>query len=296
MPKSRSATRSAGGFGHNPKYVPAGGDFPEAYTAISFDDAPVSNTYTGETGSADVDVQNGGPTPYFEHVAGGGWTSGGAAKFYAATEASSTGVYRGLTNIEFPSDTAQLNIRYLTKWNSAWAGALDAYTGSAPAEKGDMFWIGSTRFWAAQNHIGGAVGALPLGCTQVTQSYDGTLFRVHGGSIACDYQGTYEVAGCDAYSTRWGDRPFLLGEWVDEWVCVEFELTTSGRWKIYITTQDRAYDGPYMESTNSGSGAITVTGISGMYFHEQPGAASGAYVMMDELYVAGSYIGPPAGF
>lgn len=257
---------------------------------VNFASGPSDDTYTGSVGSLAVDARNGTPTPYHEYVSDGGWGSGGAAKFYGST--SGGGVYRGFVP-SYSGSPSQINIRYLMKWNSAWSGTASGYGGGASNLKGNIFDIGSTRIWTQEKDMNSSLGAAPAPYFQLAQSYNNTLYRIHGGVL--DSGTDYTVAGSDANSSKWGDLAFLFGQWVDEWVCFEYELASSGRCKYYIWTSDRTFDGPYMEATGISSGTIAITGISGMYFHDS-GAASGSYIMIDELVIASGYIGPPAGF
>jgi hypothetical protein len=264
------------------------GTGPTVLVSVSFASAPSSTNnggvYTGSVGSATLDLNSISGTP-FEHVTDGGWTSGGAARFNA--DNAGGGIYRGLT-LGYAGSPAQINVRYLAKWNNAYA------TGQFGNQKGDFFANGGTNFWSQQNAPSGTYGR-----KQMMLTYNSTLYIIHGNGQSCATIGGagYEGALCNGSDTGLGDDaaagPFEYDEWIDEWVCLEYQIS-SGHFSIYITTQDRTYDGLYMWSDQNPTGTPSIVGVSGMYYIESP--TSGASIMMDELVVADGYIGPPAGF
>jgi hypothetical protein len=266
---------------------------PSGLISVGFDTPPSGTIYTGSLGSVTIDVSGTSPATPWEHVPSGGFGGGGAVRFYGSQTGG--GVYRGFYPNISTAGQSQINVRFLNKWNSAFSGTATGFGGGASNLKGNYFSFGGSPFWTQEKDMNNSLGAAPLGYFQLAQSYNGTLYRVHGGALACGAQSAYPQAGCDANSSKWGTRPFLFGEWVDQWVCFEYELRANGTWKIYVTTQNRAYAGQYMESRNGPTGAIGIAGLGGMFFHDS-GAAAGSYMMVDHFVLSTGYIGPPAGF
>jgi hypothetical protein len=89
--------------------------------------------------------------------------------------------------------------------------------------------------------------------------------------------------------------PFFYSNYDNQWVAIELEMISSGVFRIYLWTQDGRYNGLYMEARNMAPGTPMITGFSGMYFHDS-GAANGSYIMVDEVVLSDSFIGPPPGF
>lgn len=258
---------------------------------VDFNSSPSGTTYTGAIGSVAIDVTGTDPSPPWEHVSGGGWGGGGAVRFYGAPTGG--GVYRGFTPNFNTTGYTQINIRWMQKWNSNWAGTASGYGGGANNLKGNYIQMGGSPFWTQEKDMNASLGAPPAPYFQLAQSYSGTLYRVHGGTM--DSGSDYTIAGSDADSTKWGDEAFLFGLRNDEWVCFEYEFHTSGTWKIYIWTSDRDFNGAYMEARDAPSGTLGLTGLGGMYFHDS-GAASGSWIMCSHFAMAESLIGPPSGF
>jgi len=262
---------------------------------VNLDSPPTSESsggvYSGRLGRIVLDVRNGTPSNMFDHVTGaecwGG--AGGCAKFYGST--SGGGVYRGLNPGPYSGGATQLNLRFLQKWNAAWVSGQGAQN-----LKGNYLTLGGSPFWTQEKSMAAIFGGF-----QMAQSYRGTLYRIHGNGQSCSSisNAGYEGIGCTSASS-FGESvsqagPFMFGDYTGQWVAVELELRSNGTFKIYLWTQDRVYSGLYMESRNGPTGAPGITGFSGMYFHDS-GAASGSYVMVDEVVLSGSFIGPPPGF
>jgi hypothetical protein len=260
---------------------------------VDLDSPPTSESaggrYTGRVGSITLDVRGGVPTNMFDHVTGAAcWGgSGGCAKFYGSE--SGGGVYRGFTLGSYSGGPSRLNIRYLKKWNSNWIG-------NQRGLKSDFFTMGGNRFWAQQSGVAWGFGGF-----QMSQSHNGTLYRIHGNGQSqarCQSEGYL----CVPYETNASlgpgvaaAGPFEYEDYVDQWVSLEFEVLSTGVFRIYIWTQDGRYNGLYMEARNMPTGTPAVTGFGGMYFHDS-GASPGSFVMVDEVVVSESFIGPPPGF
>lgn len=259
---------------------------------VNLDTAPSSEqsggVYRGALGSIVIDARNGSPSNMFDHVTGAEcWKgSGGCAKFYGSV--SGGGVYRGFTPGSYSGGATRLNLRYLQKWNSAWRGASNL--------KGNYLTMGGSPFWTQEKAPAGIFGRF-----QMAQSYRGTLYYIQGNnqsSSTCSSSG-YEcctpAASCNLGPGVSTEGPFQFDEYDNQWVAIELEMQSSGIFRIYIWTQDGKYNGLYMEALNAPTGAPSITGFSGMYFHDS-GAASGSYVMVDEVVLSDSLIGPPEGF
>jgi hypothetical protein len=258
---------------------------------VDLDTPPTSEgnggVYRGALGSIVLDVRNGSPTNMFDHVTGaecwGG--AGGCARFFGSV--SGGGVYRGFNLGSYSGGTTRLNLRYLQKWNSSWRGASNL--------KGNYLNLGGP-FWTQEKAPAAAFGRF-----QLAQSYNGTLYRIHGNGqsrATCDSAG-YECVPHAANASLGpgvaAAGPFEYADYDNEWVCIEIEMLSSGVFRIYVWTEDGRYNGMYMEARSMRSGTPQITGFSGMYFHDS-GAASGSYIMVDEVVLSDSFIGPPPGF
>lgn len=260
---------------------------------VDFDSPPSSENnggvYQGSRGSLVLDVRNGSPTNMFDHVTGGEcWGgSGGCAKFYAGTTTGS-GKYRGFVPGNYSGGNTRLNLRYLMKWNSGYH--------NTEGFKGDYLTMGGSPFWTQQKGL-----AAVFGDFQLTQSYRGTLYYIHGNGQSqstCNGEG-YECSEYEPQSNLGpgveSAGPFEYARFDNQWVCVELEMISSGVFRMYIWTRDGRYRGMYMEALNAPTGAPSIDGFSGMYFTDAA-APNGTYVMLDEVVLSDSFIGPPPGF
>ena len=156
--------------------------------------------------------------------------------------------------------------------------------------------MGGSPFWTQDKAPAGIFGRF-----QMAQSYRGTLYYIHGNnqpSSTCSssgYECCTQEASCNLGTGIAAAGPFQFDEYDNEWVAIELEMQSSGVFRIYIWTQDGAYNGLYMEALNAPAGAPSITGFSGMYFHDS-GAANGSYIMVDEVVLSDRFIGPPEGF
>ena len=258
---------------------------------VNLDSPPSSaghlGVYAGAIGTIVIDVRNGTPARMFEHVTGNEcWAGkGGCARFFGSVNGG--GAYRGFTPGPFTGGTARKNLRYLMKWNSAWRGAENL--------KGNYMSMGHV-FWTQEKAMNAALGGF-----QLALSYNGTLYFAHGNGQS---QATCQTDGysCCPHSpscslgpgvSRAG--PFLFADYDNQWVAIEVEMVSSGVFREYVWTQDGRFNGLYMEARNVPPGTPEVNGFSGMYYHDA-GAASGSYVMVDEVVLSDRFIGPPAGF
>ena len=264
-----------------------------AATLVEVDlDTPPSSegnggVYRGTVSSIVIDTRNGSPSNMFDHVNGdqcwGG--TGGCARFYGSV--SGGGAYRGFTLGSFSGGTTRKNLRYLQKWNSAWRGAENL--------KGNYLSMGGV-FWTQEKAMNSALGPF-----QLALSHQGTLYYAHGNgqSSSICQSGGYDCcpheSSCSLGAGMAQAGPFRYGDYDNQWVAIELELISSGVFRIYLWTQDGRYNGLYMEGRNMAPGTPAITGFSGMYFHDS-GAASGSYMMVDEVVLADSFIGPPPGF
>lgn len=243
--------------------------------------------YTGRIGSIIIDTRNGSPSTMFEHVTGSAcWGgTGGCAKFFASV--SGGGAYRGFTLGSFSGGATRKNLRYLMKWNSAWRGASNL--------KGNYLAMGNV-FWTQEKAANSALGGFQLGL-----SYSGTMYYLHGnnqsqttcnsgGYSCCPYNSSCSLGAGVASA-----GPFMFANYDNQWVVIELEMLSSGVFREYVWTADGRFNGLYMEARNVPAGTPMITGFGGMYFHDS-GAASGSYVMVDEVVLSDSFIGPPAGF
>jgi hypothetical protein len=211
-----------------------------------------------------------------EWVATGGWNGSGAARFYPPTsEQSYTGLGQFLLGLS--SVPEQLNVRWLMYHGSTWRE-------NANGEK-----------LIIMNRNGN--GGRPMIILREATS-GGTTFETLGAcdGTVCRYDaGDFWPDGTDRLKI--GNRPVARE---GEWICIEFEANTrTGMIRLYIDTQDGALSGLYiqrpMDDTGPG-GTWSHVDVIGGYFNGASVADPNNYFMVDEVQIAGSRIGPPAGF
>jgi hypothetical protein len=260
--------------------------------SVDLDTPPTSESnggvYRGRVGSIAIEARNGTPSNMFDHVTGsecwGG--SGGCARFYGSV--SGGGVYRGFSIGNVSGGDSRKNLRFLQKWNRSWRGAENL--------KGNYLTMGGSPFWTQEK-----APAADFGGFQMAQSYRGTVYYLHGNgqsSSRCaseGYQCCQHQSACSLGPGVADAGPFEFDAYAEQWVAIELELHSSGIFRIYLWTQDGRYNGLYMEARDAPQGVPGITGFSGMYFHDS-GAASGSYVMVDEVELSDTFIGPPEGF
>lgn len=116
---------------------------------------------------------------------------------------------------------------------------------------------------------------------------DGTVCRYEAGD--------YWPDGTD--TLRIGNPPDAREH---EWISVEFEANTrTGMIRLYVDSQDGDLSGLYVERPMDDSGAggtWSYIDTVGGYMAQAIRADPENYFMIDELKIASSKIGPPAGF
>lgn len=101
-----------------------------------------------------------------------------------------------------------------------------------------------------------------------------------------------------------GDNPtpadtFHIEDYEEQWVWIEFEIIQNTSIKLYIYTQDGAFNGLYINNTAHGARATSQYALQHLFAYFTSGAVSGAssaYFKVDNLNIAESFIGPPNGF
>lgn len=206
----------------------------------------------------------------------GGWR-GGAAKITPPTGDQAYGglgqfILSGLSNVP-----EQLNVRWLMYHGATWRENANGEKLIILNRSGNG---GRPMIILRESSSGGQTWETMGAC-------DGTVCRYDGGDFWPD--------GTDALKI--GNRPVARER---EWISIEFEANTrTGMIRLYVDTQDGALSGLYIERPMDDSGAGGVWShidIIGGYFNGPSTADPENYFLIDELQVAGSRIGPPAGF
>jgi hypothetical protein len=129
----------------------------------------------------------------------------------------------------------------------------------------------------------------------ITQKYDNweTMSACDGTVCKFDQGGGYSQGGD---RLKIGNPPLAREE---EWISVELEANTrTGMIRLYIDTQDGDLQGLYIERymDDTGPGGTWSFGGVGGYMRQAVRSDPNNYFLIDELVVASSRIGPPAGF
>jgi hypothetical protein len=261
----------------------------EIYVDCSFDEPPTSESEGGRYGcdvnDATLFFASNLAGPVFSHVTDQGWQGGGAAKFY--THTSGTNSYRQLNFGQY-SSSVQQNLRYLLKFERA--NELGGKWHLSDA-------LGGWRTWLSFVGRAGVLSSI-----QPEISYDNTIWLAHGATADSGFCSS-EGYQCCQHEDTWWDSGIIscnrgtesaidLSDYENEWVCIEIERHSSGTYKVYVWTQDKAFTGLYYELDTVYNQELG-NAPAGAYLE---GQASGSYFMLDEIVVSDSFIGPPEGF
>lgn len=205
-----------------------------------------------------------------EWLANGGWSGGGAAKFYPITIDQG---YNGLGQFT-GMNTEQLNTRFLIKHGPRF---------NSPGLTHTKVILFNRDGYRERPMIGGRV-------------YDDGTYRTWGAcdNTVCNYEGGgLWPDGTDSFKI--GAEPYGRS---NEWVSVEFEANSrTGVIRLYITTEDGLLNGLYTQQTMAGpGGAFNYIDILGGYFNTASAAHPDNYFIIDKLVIDNHYIGPPEGF
>jgi MYXO-CTERM domain-containing protein len=217
-------------------------------------------------------VTNGGTHTWVQN----GW-KGGAAKFTPCLTGEGVSGLGQFYFSQLPAIPAQLNLRFLIFHGSTWreyGPGNKLVIMNREGNRGRPMII--TREFDA-----------PAGAWETWGACDGTVCRYD--------EGDFWPLGGDRL--RIGNAPTARKE---EWISVELEAnTTTGMIRLYVDTLDGAMRGLYierpMDDTGPG-GTWSYIDVVGGYMAAAVQADPGNYFLIDELAIAGSYIGPPAGF
>lgn len=206
----------------------------------------------------------------------GGW-KGGAAKF---TPCITNEGYSGLGQFVFRGIDPmppQLNVRFLIYHGSTWR----------EYGPGDKLIIMNREGNRGRPMIITREFEGPNGTWETWGACDGTVCRYE--------EGDYWPLGGDRL--RIGDAPIAREE---QWISVEFEANVvTGMIRLYVDTLDGELHGLYveraMDDTGTG-GTWSYIDIIGGYMAAAVRADPNNYFLIDELAIASSKIGPPAGF
>ncbi|MES9853338.1 MAG: hypothetical protein ABW157_15470 [Candidatus Thiodiazotropha sp. LLP2] len=205
-----------------------------------------------------------------EWMSSGGWDGGGAAKFYPITVDQG---YNGLGQFQ-GMDTEQLNVRFLINHGSRFNSAGLTHTKVIIFNRND---------YRERPMIGGRV--YDDGTHRAWGACDNTVCRYEGGDMWPD--------GTDSFKI--GAAPYARSE---EWISVEFSANSrTGVIRLYITSQDGALNGLYVQQQMAGpGGTFNYIDVLGGYFNTASAAHPDNYFIIDKLVIDDNYIGPPEGF
>src|SRR5574343_524184 len=278
--------------------------FPVTANAARSITLPFTESFDTTAYQADLLYINGGATE--THVTSGCW-SGGCSKITPPTNtegnAAALGAFTGIS-------ARQLNIRFLMKVGSTWySTAEDKGEGL-----GDKLVIvtktaNSERVITGlltDSHIPPATSPYPFGLVQCgTDVGNYTSSNNHGGISPCDgIWPSSKHADAACVDAGGGYDTFHIGkniatDYDEQWVSVEIEAIAGSPNKIYLSTIDGTFnDTLYVTSSVSSDSNpwTSITHIGGYYNQYHPSPDSNTYMMLDELKIATSHIGPPAGF
>lgn len=178
-----------------------------------------------------------------------------------------------------------------------WAGEGDEANHSSRTNVGFLFWAGS-----------GYTQAMTSGGQKVILLLDGDdarpkLFQREYYSDFTAFAPCQNAGGNCTFMAG-GDNPtpadtFHIEDYEEQWVWIEFEVIEDTSIKLYIYTQDGAFNGLYINNTAYGSRATSAYALQHLFAYWTSGAVSGgsdAYFKIDNLNIAESFIGPPSGF
>jgi len=240
---------------------------------------------SGDTWTADLAWVVNGATA--THIPSSGCWSGGCAKFTPPYELSvgGNGTYCGMGQFHFDA-TTQFNVRLLVKLGPTFIETIDLDTSTI-----NKFIIveGTSRL--------GILGlCAPSDAYEDPPSLVG-LGPSDGGSGGYVYTHDYG---------DWRDgipqnAEFKIGAiagYINEWIAVEYELnSTTPHARMYIWTQDGVFNGEVIYLDTPAIPSATYIDILGGYYNTRHlNQDSDTYMMIDELKMSNSYIGPPAGF
>lgn len=208
------------------------------------------------------------------HSSTGGW-SGGAVKMTPPTSACSSG-NGGMSTIgEFLGfSETRINVRFLIKFGSTYVankqGGVNKFI--------DVHSSGGTRFGILGLHLADGPFMAPAVAPYPSAWY---VFRSPG---------TEEADHDSANATiKWTDAS--LG---GEWYCFEYEINAAGNTTTFYLTKS---DGTQQTVTSETSVAGNMyTLYIGGYHNGYGTADANNYLLIDNLVISNTYIGPPEGF
>jgi len=202
-----------------------------------------------------------------------GCYSGNCVKIIPPTETCAGGGYNGgtaaLGNFDFP-DTPTMNIRYLIKIGPSYH---TSFYGEGRQNKHLIVHTASSTRYMVQLEPDDSNSFWTFG---VMDQWHETYFD----------SGTTDALASDGYKTT---------TYGGQWVSIESEFDGNTH-NLYIYSQDGVLDELYASTDDAAGGTITEIQKLGGYFNGAHHADPDTYIMIDELVIDESYIGPPDGF
>jgi len=216
----------------------------------------------------------------FEHRTSGCW-SGGCARFTPPTTQTTVQSRRaGLGNFDF-GEQSTIYVRFLMRMSSNFEEDV-MNRGYGMQDKHIIF-----------DPAGGSRGMSILeACTNRFCRALGKDYYTPGAceDNSCTYEGDTEPADRPC-----GDDAFQSEDYEEEWWCFEIMYDTNANiTRIYVTTQDGALSGLYME--RSGINIDVPRGVQGIGWYFNGYYSGSAWFELDEIAIDDEYIGPPDGF
>ncbi len=235
----------------------------------------------------------------------GGW-EGGAVRFFPPTYAvgnggmSAHGAYGEGNGFHL----THINVRFLVKFGPEYTSTTRQPAGVGIQNKFMLI----IRENPSSTDPAGDRGMLLLNYCGADASDDGHAYYTFalGHDEVAWHEGGYGINGIPNDPEHglypwWpnGSDAFRVHEWSDQWVCVEYEAWTDngGGSRVYIWTQDKTFNGLYLQASHNTPGSFWdfIQAVGGFYNHYHA-ASQLNYVMFDEFAVDNSFIGPPTGF
>lgn len=92
-----------------------------------------------------------------------------------------------------------------------------------------------------------------------------------------------------------GTDPFKIGDWLNQWLWVEFEVIQGTHTRLYIYTQDGTFNGVYITNNDGGTSTTGINLLFG-YWEGAHNITNDSYFKIDMLKIDTQQIGPPPGF
>ena len=240
---------------------------------------PYSNDFEGSIGLT-TEADNGASVSLASGEGYGG--SGDAVEILGPTTCVDGNGQDALIRIALDGSPTSVHMRYLVKLESAFFTSQSA-SGCAGTDIKHIEMLGGTATRSISSWKPGNDGLWTASaCNNST-----CLYECGDGP---DGTGAYHPADCP------GTPSFDLTDYVGEWVALEYAVDTgTGEATLYVWTQNGTLSGEYKNSPLTTGGYYSTIEL-GNYWNHMMTTHTNSAMLIDELEVSTSYIGPPTGF